>query len=736
MGFGFLGSAIGKIITEANGETLASSRPFVVAHAVLRADLSGYNTGEFDIDNVGTPPQQEAKVSAVFVAATTNKKFSFNTFIPTLVAGGIYTFNFFKTVPSIGNLRGWSFTSSAVLTPATRKHQFTFARPEFIKCVSYTDNSGSGSKSATSNPITGVLNINLAQFPNAEIFSIEQSFVNTINFIPNAKLRQLDFRNTVGLSVFNGKVPPVTEVVSLNETSFTNLNFLSEATGLKSLMLGQYATFPGLGGGNSLLAGVINLSHLTALQELAIPIHNAVTNWILPDHTNWLHFEIYNLNTTASGNFNTIYLNNVLASPGLRIFLFPNNVKVYAKDIGNSEVSSSLIYWYSYQNSWTGNIAITSPRPNLKEFKTGNNTARTGTQQNSHTTVDVSGLTAATTIDISGSNVSTLTLPNNTFITTFYAQDNLLDIIFPFGINFHPRTIGIHNNNMSTANVDATITNIYNNKSQFVVTAKSLNIAGTNGFATGKYQAPAGYVQGSSDGTPANVQEMVYVLVNHYNWTITVNQEPLNDAAIWIDFSDITTYTLTGDVLATLVNKGTLAGSFTINGSPTVTEDKALLHDLNTEWITLTKTFSRPFTLFAVWQVIGPPTSNSYLWGTSNANRDEFRAVEFSGFKSSYFGLGMANTGSYYDGAIKNAFCMQQVSGDHNIYAKTTLVSKAGVGVPSGPAFTFISFFTGRSGFTESSGTFKVWELALYTSSLSQSEILDKQQRIASKHKL
>lgn len=42
---------------------------------------------------------------------------------------------------------------------------------------------------------------------------------------------------------------------------------------------------------------------------------------------------------------------------------------------------------------------------------------------------------------------------------------------------------------------------------------------------TGIYQAPAGYVQGSSNGTPASAMEMIYVLVNQYEWTFYVTDE-------------------------------------------------------------------------------------------------------------------------------------------------------------------------------------------------------------------
>lgn len=42
---------------------------------------------------------------------------------------------------------------------------------------------------------------------------------------------------------------------------------------------------------------------------------------------------------------------------------------------------------------------------------------------------------------------------------------------------------------------------------------------------SGIYQAPSGYVQGSSNGTPSSPMEMIYVLVNQYEWTIYVTSE-------------------------------------------------------------------------------------------------------------------------------------------------------------------------------------------------------------------
>lgn len=47
-----------------------------------------------------------------------------------------------------------------------------------------------------------------------------------------------------------------------------------------------------------------------------------------------------------------------------------------------------------------------------------------------------------------------------------------------------------------------------------------------NGTVHGIYQAPAGYIQGISDGSPNTPMEMVYVLTKQYRWTITVNTSP------------------------------------------------------------------------------------------------------------------------------------------------------------------------------------------------------------------
>ena len=51
---------------------------------------------------------------------------------------------------------------------------------------------------------------------------------------------------------------------------------------------------------------------------------------------------------------------------------------------------------------------------------------------------------------------------------------------------------------------------------------------GTNTAPPGTLQAPAGFIprtetDSGNDGTPASVQEMIFVLINNYNWSITTN---------------------------------------------------------------------------------------------------------------------------------------------------------------------------------------------------------------------
>lgn len=68
----------------------------------------------------------------------------------------------------------------------------------------------------------------------------------------------------------------------------------------------------------------------------------------------------------------------------------------------------------------------------------------------------------------------------------------------------------------------AVVDNLYSRRSQYPSTPKVFNLPTIMKNAlTGTYQAPAGFVKGSADGSPTTHREKIYVLVNNYSWTFT-----------------------------------------------------------------------------------------------------------------------------------------------------------------------------------------------------------------------
>ena len=110
-----------------------------------------------------------------------------------------------------------------------------------------------------------------------------------------------------------------------------------------------------------------------------------------------------------------------------------------------------------------------------------------------------------------------------------------LNIMVPFGNGVTIKAGGstaIDSCPMSVANIRATIDSLYQYRTAHDNTGlKSLGMDTTQlANLTGVRQAPSGYVQGSTDGTPATQKEMIYVLENQtvsaggakkYNWVIT-----------------------------------------------------------------------------------------------------------------------------------------------------------------------------------------------------------------------
>ena len=120
-------------------------------------------------------------------------------------------------------------------------------------------------------------------------------------------------------------------------------------------------------------------------------------------------------------------------------------------------------------------------------------------------------------------NVHTLTVSNRLFSVTNCA-------IFNQALDFTDRyyaTIDLRSNAIDQSNIDSIIDSIYTNRvahTAFNSLSETLRLeGGTNAVPTGIFQAPAGFVLGSNDGTPVSPQERIFVLVNNYGWTISTN---------------------------------------------------------------------------------------------------------------------------------------------------------------------------------------------------------------------
>lgn len=122
-------------------------------------------------------------------------------------------------------------------------------------------------------------------------------------------------------------------------------------------------------------------------------------------------------------------------------------------------------------------------------------------------------------------------------ITLDYYNSSLnLTTDVPFGIEncWKLKNIFAGNTFLTLAKINTHISNYYdmvvvygdmtattNNKFRSV--AFSLYANQFNNFRpSGTYQQPTGYIQGSSNGTPASAMEMCWVLVKQYGWKITV----------------------------------------------------------------------------------------------------------------------------------------------------------------------------------------------------------------------
>lgn len=156
--------------------------------------------------------------------------------------------------------------------------------------------------------------------------------------------------------------------------------------------------------------------------------------------------------------------------------------------------------------------------------------------------IDVRGinLTTGATLSVaaSGTPVDMIvdSLPTTADIVNvlfFGFTDLTIDPDFNIAARYTSKRYDFRQATLSVSEVDAIVNSIYANRlalsSAFgtdakILTFESGNNGNDNGSPSGTYQAPSGFVLGSSDGSPTNARQQIFVLVNNYNFTITVHE--------------------------------------------------------------------------------------------------------------------------------------------------------------------------------------------------------------------
>jgi hypothetical protein len=296
---------------------------------------------------------------------------------------------------------------------------------------------------------------------------------------------------------------------------------LSGMTGLTSLYLsnGGDTTVGSDAGQNSTNGiGVLNLSTLIKLVVLransckitgTLTVPATLATLVAANNTITGLSGAGNALTTLRIPNSTAFVHNFATTPNVAV-LVTNSNSLTAIDLSGKTTTAQY-----------GRIEVTNCAT-LASFSFSAVAGRAAISPSSGTVIQVTGCPLLTVVN----NLANISYSATTTGRPFNFSGNALNMVFPFGSNsFVPSAAQIQNNGISTANLDATIDNMYLNRAKFaaVTIAKSCNVAGTNSAATGVYQAPVGFSAGVSDGSPATAKEKMYVLAINYGITFTYN---------------------------------------------------------------------------------------------------------------------------------------------------------------------------------------------------------------------
>ena len=175
------------------------------------------------------------------------------------------------------------------------------------------------------------------------------------------------------------------------------------------------------------ISGVLDITHIKNWKTLGIYSTALTSVSYSLDNPNIQRLQLVGCTGITASNLQAMMALFLASNAGIYMNI-RSLAKTFTQAITNTDVASTVTSIYTYGNTITGNIVLTTARPNFSIFKTGLNTQNLTTTKNTHDVVDISGLTNAVTLDLSNCNTATLTLPVNTVCTALSLGGNKLDV--------------------------------------------------------------------------------------------------------------------------------------------------------------------------------------------------------------------------------------------------------------------------------------------------------------------
>ena len=430
--FGFIGKQQGEIIVESNGLP-STNRYFDVYFGSEIVSANQHNRLGFmlfDIENVSaTKPDNTQKDTLDPYGIETSPRLVGTWNEASQIGNRLFDETYLNRNATV---RGWQYNGTSTLSPPTRKFKFVLPDPDVVEVISISPRTNNQGRTSTNNNGTGTLTLNLNLFRNLTSITLNEMWVDTLNFNADllTKLEIVDLTELLNLSVLNGKIPSSVKKIKMGAiTPLSNINdFISEAVNCEVVQLGHWAPTPNFLNTYDALTGNFDIAHMTNLKELALG-SSSLSSISLPTlpANNWRIFMMWLCNTLVASIADSD-LDSVLGSSNLEFFGIHQSNRLWTKDFVDADISPSLIGLYLYSNRITGDLTITNPKTALKDLRLGISQS----ELNRFANIDLTGLNggALTTLHLQGVECSNLTLPASLpNLTSIVAYDNKFDTV-------------------------------------------------------------------------------------------------------------------------------------------------------------------------------------------------------------------------------------------------------------------------------------------------------------------